>query len=348
MRWPWTRAAPEVRSDYTSQMVAQQYNAVEGTASQATALSVVEACISLYARSFARAVVTPSNSVLSANVLARMVRQVLSCGQSIWLMEVRSGQLMISQATSWDFYSTATGDLRARLNIPVSPDQTRAAVAASDEILNFRYSQPASAPWTGDGPLQIASTTSNLVAAVESRLTQEAQAVSGHALPSPGISDADEISSVITILKQLKGRTSLLPSMVAGWASGAAEAPRGDWAQRRIGWDPQLAMITEREQVVASIREMFGVPSSLLDSGDASSRREALRLFSAQALEPLGALFAEEASEKLQMPIRFEFPAMRAADLTARARAVGQLVTAGAGLRWATQETGFSDPGESE
>ena len=158
-----------------------------------------------------------------------------------------------------------------------------------------------------------------------------------HLLPVPasGEGEGDGESDPNTLLRADiragKGRTLLIESTVQGWGQGAGAAPRRDLVPSRLGADPPNVLASLRTDAALSVLGACGVPPSLAAtvSSDGTAQRESWRRFLHGSVQPLAAIAAQELSEKLEVPITFDFSKLMASDLQGRARPVGSLVKAG-------------------
>ena len=146
-----------------------------------------------------------------------------------------------------------------------------------------------------------------------------------NALPSDELADA---------IRTAKGRT-LLPETTAGGYGDKLTAPRKDWMPQRLGADPPMALVTLRQQVECTVLACFGVPAPLGPMGvnDGTAQREAARRLWTLTVQPLAAMIAEELTRVLEQPVTLDYgQPSGAADLAARARAVGALAKSGVDL----------------
>ena len=135
----------------------------------------------------------------------------------------------------------------------------------------------------------------------------------------------------------------LVETTSAGFGQGPAGAPRRDWQQSRLGFEPPDISRSMREDVFQHVAAACNVPGVLLDPrAEGTSQREGLRRFAHLGLEPLGELVAAEIGDKLDVPgLRFNFGQLFASDLAGRARAVGVLVKSGVELADARRLAGL-------
>ena len=107
--WPFSKRAPEVRQStqpFTDAIVAAiQAQATGAELAQPNATAAVEAAAGFYSRALAAAVVRGAGvagSALTPSVLALVARDLIRRGESIFLMEIEAGALVLRPAGSWD------------------------------------------------------------------------------------------------------------------------------------------------------------------------------------------------------------------------------------------------------
>ncbi len=184
-----------------------------------------------------------------------------------------------------------------------------------------------------------ASVSASLAGWLEARTRDEVSAQVGRVIPVP---DSGATGDVETGLRAMAGKTMLVPSTSSGWQEGPAGAPRTDWVPQRVGADPPAGLVALRLDVARSIVAACGIPAELLDAGEGTGAREALRRFLHTTLAPTARVIEVEASAKLDVEVKLDFEALFATDLTGRARAFGSLVMAGWSPPAAAAATGFS------
>ena len=82
--------------------------------------------------------------------------------------------------------------------------------------------------------------------------------------------------------------------------------------------------------VLGRVLEACGIPAALgMGDADGTSQRESYRRWIMASVEPVAEVIAEEASEKLEAEIAFDFRGMWAHDIAGRASAYAKLVAGG-------------------
>ena len=337
MRWPWQRT--ETRASFTDAVVeALLADASDTSTKTAAKTAALEAVAGIYAAAFARAVPDPEIPALTPACLALIARDLIRRGESIHLIETEGG-LHLRPVGSWDVrgaVAPASWYVRCDLYGPTA-NVTRIVPHAA--VVHCRYSVDPARPWLGVGPMQWATATATLAGRLESGLAKEAGAKPAQLVPIPADggdgSTADPLAKLKADIAAADGRAVLLETTSSGWDKGTGAAPRRDWEQRRIGFDPPAVLAEARRDLIESVANACNVPSVLLDSAaEGTSQREGLRRFAHLGLEPLGAIVAAELAEKLDVPnLRLDFSALMASDLAGRARAFKALTEGGLSRR---------------
>ena len=347
MRWPWQRRT-ESRASFTDAIVAALYAGAAGTGTRdALATAALEAVASLYAGAFARAKVEPDVPAVTPAVLALIARSLIRRGESLHLVDLESGALMLRPVGSWDIrggWDPATWWARCDLFGP-SGNVTR--FVPHEAVVHCRYAVDPSRPWLGVGPLQWAGSTAALVGRLEVGLADEAGAGAAQVITVPQDGgdggDDDPLQQLKVDIAKARGKAVLVETTAAGFGQGPAGAPRRDWEQRRIGFEPPDIARSVREDVFGHVLAACGVPPSLVhERAEGTAAREAFRRWTHVAVEPLGELVAAEIGDKLDVPgLRLNFGQLFSSDLAGRARAVGILAKAGVELADARRLAGL-------
>ena len=144
--WPFTKREPEKRQavqPFTDAIVAAiQAQATGAELAQPNATAAVEASAGFYARALAAAVVRGAGvatGALTPSVLSLAARDLIRRGESIFLMEIERGRLVLRPAGSWDVRGgPRESQWWYRLDLfGPSGNETRLVPGAS--VLHFRY-----------------------------------------------------------------------------------------------------------------------------------------------------------------------------------------------------------------
>ena len=331
MRWPWQR--PEKReSSYEGALVGLLRERAEGTsAGDPTALASLEACAGLWSRAFAAARLEPEIPAVTPQHLALMGRDLIRHGDSLFILDMMAGRLVLKTCGSWDVRG---GPDESEWMYRVSrygPTHESTRYLPSDSVAHFRFAYDAARPWRGLGPLQWARTGAALTANAELRLSEEASGSVSRLIPVPQDGgdggDADPLAGLKADIAAGKGRALMVETVAAGWGEGKAAAPMSDWTQRRLGPDPadgfRALWGDGCEMVVAAC----GVPAALISGkADGTLARESWRMFLHGALAPTARIVADELARKFDVPgLKFDFSSLYASDLQGRATSAAKL-----------------------
>ena len=323
--WPWHK--PEVRSaNYTDQVISQILASASG-ASDGGALAAIETASRWWGSGLASATVKPSNIALAAitpSVLDAIGRGLCRTGESLFVIDVRNGRVTLTPTASWTVHGTddpASWLYRVTLN---GPDSTRVVTLPAASVVHVRYAAPASQPWKGRSPLQLACDTGRAAALLEHATSEEFSFVQQQILSprrNPNEYGTDSLTPDLI--------TKIVESFSAHTGSGAMIVP-GDLEPRRLGPSPPDSFALLRDRFERSILSLHGIPPSLVaEHATGTAMRESFRQILHSLLKPLGALLGEELQAKLHPDAALDFSALRAGDIAGISRAAGSLVKAG-------------------
>lgn len=349
MRWPW-QPRPETRASYTDSIVAALLADAAGTTGKtATATAALEACAALYAAAFARAKAVPEIPAVTPACLALMARDLIRRGESLHVIALADGGLMLQPAGTWDVRGGVDPSGWYYRADTFGPSATATRIVQAAGVVHVRYAIDPARPWSGVGPLQWASATGALAGRLESGLAAEAAAKAAQVLAVPADGgdggDGDPLKTLKADLAKADGRPVLVETTAGGWGQGMGAAPQRDWRQARIGADWPDVLRSTRRDVAEAVAAACNVPFVLLDPrAEGTSQREALRRWLHLGVEALGATVAAELADKLDRPgLALDFSPLMASDLAGKARAVKGLVEAGFELPAAAAVAGLME-----
>ena len=312
--------------NYTAMLTAElEASASSGIAG--AALGAVEIAAGMVARAFASATVEPVNArtaAVSPDVLAAVGRRLITGGESVHLIEIERGAVVLREASSWSVVGGPRDAWRYQVTLP-GPSATVAEWVPGDQVVHCRYATHPATPWRGRPPLVLAGLSGVLAVALERALGLEVGGPVGHVIPVPsdasaeGEEDGDPFGPLKAEIATLRGRVGLVETTAAGYGEGRAAAPSQDWLPRRIGANPPDALPTLRDAVEATVLAACGIPPDLARPGGRT--RESYRQFLHASVEPLAGLVAAELRAKLGAPVALSFRRLEAGDITGKARA---------------------------
>ena len=350
MRWPWDRTEKrqQVGGGFTDALVAAIVARAGGASvGEPNAIAALEIAAGMWSRGFASAELSSPIPAVTPSVLASIGRSLVRTGQSLWAIDVRGGEIVLTPAGSWDIVGHSDpASWVYRIDMQ-GPSGGQTSIYPSESVLHFLYAPEPERPWSSPSPLGFARATGKLAANLELRLGEEVGASVGSLLPVPadgGSGEQDDpLASLKADLKNLQGSTALVETTSAAWGEGRGGAPAADWKPQRLGANPPQTLSQLRGAAGVDVLAACGIPPSLAtDKAEGSSQREAWRRFSVGTLQPAARCVAEEMAFKLDAPgLRLHFDALSAADMVAKARSVGGFVKSGVPLSRALELAGL-------
>ena len=310
----WIFGPREDRESFTSQAIAASVQTANlGTVGQNVA--IFEACASLWSRAFAGG----TSGEIPTDVLARIGRDLVTFGQSLWVVQSKK---LIAQVSSFDVeggYDPASWIYRVDLPGPSSTNTRR---IPAENILHLRINTHPSTPWLGRSPWSLIHDTALLLQGLERQLRDEAAGPSGFVLPVP-----HPTPTLAGDIAALGGRVTLGEShSTDNWGQGGRGSPSGEWRLTRFGMAPTDGAVQLRSRLESSIAAAAGVQPALLSADAAEAAgREAWRIFIAGTISAVAATLAPEIKTKLGGSGEITFESLRAADIQGRSRAYAAL-----------------------
>ena len=332
MRWKFWQSEPEIETrsytDAITDLVLAQARGDDAIANSRPA--VLEACSGLWARAFASANIepeTPATAALTPTVMETIGRKLFENGEAIIEIQVVRGMVRLVQASSHTVLGGEPDSWLYELTIP-TPDNiiTRYRPAAS--VVHVRYASGFAEPWRGTGPIMNASTSRKLAAALELRLSQEANTAVGNLVPVPDMAGTEGLQADI---KALKGNNVLVPSTRSDQFTGGQTPPRSDWEPRRLGanWPQTLQpMRADVSDHLAAAAGRTGCPA--VPTGGRHRSAWGWRQFLHGTIQPIARIIVVELQQKLDTPdLSIKFDRLMASDIQGRARAFQSMVVGG-------------------
>ena len=331
-RKPETRAASQ--TGYTAAVLAEREAFISGNRGVAELTAAAQGAVSLWEGGLSQAQVTGTD-LLTPRTLALATRSLALRGEAVFLL--RDG---LVPASDWDLQTVDGRPTAYRVTVP-DAGGARTATALAGEILHLRIGSDATAPWAGTPPLRRASLSAGLLHAVETALSEvyATSPLGSQVVPMPEVPDADR-DKLARSFRGQRGRVLLRESVTTTAAGGPT--PQQDWKPSDLSPDLSRTMATETlTEARAAIAHAFGLLPAALDPKAAGPLiREAQRHLAQWTLQPIAALMAEEATDKLGAPVTLDvMEPLQSYDAGARARAFSGVVQAMAQAR----EAGLSD-----
>lgn len=280
-------------SGFTAEIIAAREAYVSGRRGIAELTATAQSCVSLWENGFALADVGGTD-MLDSRSLALLGRSLALRGEAVFLIRDR-----LVPCSDWDLRTRNAEPSAYRLSIPeAGGGVTQTALAG--EVLHVRIGCDVAAPYYGTAPLKRANLTAGLLNAVESALGEvfENAPLGSQVVPMPEQPDTDNAALGRSFRGQ-RGRVLLRESVEVRAAGGPA--PSTDWRPASLSPDIEKSMTVETLAAARdAVSQAFGVLPALW-SGQAQGPlvREAQRHLAQWVLQPMAALVAQEASEKL-------------------------------------------------
>ena len=345
MKFPkfWEHRNAEPSGSYTTDVLNFLSASASGTSLRGTA-AAIEICAGVWQRGLATAEVSPRNgrtSALTPSLLGYVGRALLLRGEIVFEVGVSGGQITLTPAShltvtgapdpsTWMYEATFQG-----------PSTSVVRTLPRSRVLHLQYAQSHHAPWRGIGPLSSAGLTQELVAQIETALAQEAGTPRGYNFPVPDVGQAGRLT---TELRGSKGALNLVPSVASdvAWGQGMESKPSDDWVAKRFGMMPPQAMVELRSRAEISILAAAGVPVTILSLSDGTAKQKDFARFLTLTMVPIGKMLAQQIGDALDVDgLTFDFNDLGAADIAAKGRVFGQLVSNGVSIADAAEVAGL-------
>ena len=290
--------------------------------------------------------IDPQDSVtdsLMEAVLANMVREVVTPGESFYLLEVRCGHaflLPMSGVTvngvspdreTWTYGGQVNG-----------PDHSVVVRYGARRVIHVQWSYDATRPWIGISPLQRCSLSAELLAAIERGLQSELSRESRYILPIPADPARSDYDQWVKDLTGSRGGGLIVGRTMMGSAvAGIGSTPKGDFELSRLGPEPNRESVEIRAQVQAAVPMSMGIDPALANAGPKTGALQAAyRSFLSGSAASLARIMTSELCTKLERCVRVRFAA-DVGNRRLRYAALKNLIEAGVPLERASTLAGF-------
>lgn len=320
------RAPTEKRSagsGFTAEIIAARESYISGRRGIAELTATAQSCVSLWENGFALADVDGTD-LLDRRSLALIGRSLALRGEAVFLIRDR-----LVPCSDWDLRTRNAEPSAYRLSIPEAGGAvTQTALAG--EVLHIRVGCDAAAPYYGTAPLKRANLTAGMLNAVESALAEvfEVAPIGSQIVAMPEQPDVDNTALGRSFRGQ-RGRVLLTESVQVRAAGGPT--PSSDWKPASLSPDLERSMTGETLAAARdAVSTAFGVLPALWSAqAQGPLVREAQRHLCQWTLQPVAALVAQEASEKLGGTVTLDtLRPLQAYDTGGRARAMLAIVQA--------------------
>ena len=331
--------------NFTERLIAHSLAVATGTFSpDAAQTAAVEFAAGLVGRALAVADVQPE---LAARLLtpARLMdigRKLTLTGNYVASIEIERGLFRLRAARQWQIIRGGVDERTWVYELELAaPSGALTKRQKSVGVLHIRINADSREPWLGTSQLLSAGISAELLARVESKTADEMRAQVGSLLPVPEGMSPENRTALQTDLAQAKGDTLIVETQANAHGLGRQSAPQLEWTPRRMGANIPESHVTLRSDVARDVCGSLGVPGSLYSGADGATVREGYRQLLVSTLQPLARIIESEFTAKVGYPTQLTFQKLAAADVAAKARAYGILVSNGVDKEDAAQVSGL-------
>ena len=321
MKWPWQSEHRTAPSNYTDTVVEALLARASGAAVDSGAIAATEAAVGMFERCISSATVTPQNPMTQAvtpEVLALAGRGLATKGNALFVIEVEGGAVRLAPVAYWNVTGESDpASWRYRCDLS-GPSRQRTRVVEASGVVHFRINAEVARPHLGRSPLEIASATGKLSAAVEQSLQRE------QLFPPARIIYSARGSDQITDLVNDIAKGGIVAEAVDESDSAASSKQPS-----AVGPEPDESQVKLRTDTARSILSAYGLSPALFEASGDSGQREAWRRAWSSVFSPVVRCMAAEIAEKLDTPgADLELSELRASDAQGQGRALAMRATA--------------------
>lgn len=323
--WPFRKKEEKrsASSGFTAEIMSARESYISGRSGVGQLTATVQSCISLWEGGLSLADVH-GTTFLDRRTLALTARALALRGEAVFLIRDR-----LVPCSDWDLSTRDSVPVAYRVSISEAGGG-RTQTALAGEVLHFRIGSDVSAPYYGTAPLKRAQLTAGLLNAVETALSEvyETAPIGSQIVPFPEAPETD-LETMARGFRGNRGKVLIRESMNVTAAGGPG--PMSDWKSNDLTPDLSKAMTRETlQQARDSICLAFGVLPGLANAATTGPLvREAQRHLAQWQLQPIAAMMAEEASQKLGGTVTLDtLRPLQAFDAGGRARAITAIVGA--------------------
>ncbi len=327
MFWPFKRKqAEETRasaSGFTAEVMAAREAYVSGRRGIAELTATAQGAVTLWEGGLGLADVEGTD-LLDRRSLTLSARALALRGEALFLIRDR-----LVPCSDWDLKTRDGRPTAYRVSVSEAGG-ARAFTVLAAEVLHFRIGCDVSAPYYGTAPLKRAQLTAGLLNAVETALAEvyETAPLASQIVPFPEAPQTD-LEAMARGFRGNRGKVLIRESVNVAAAGGPA--PMQDWKPHDLS--PDLSKSMTRETLAAAreaINMAFGILPGLASPATTGPMvREAQRHLAQWVLQPIAAMIAEEATDKLGAAVKLDtLRPLQAFDAGGRARAITAIVGA--------------------
>ena len=311
--WFTEDRASSLAPDYTSQILGQTFAAVRGI-DGIKSTAAYRGSLTLIGHSAGVASLSGQHSGSLQGHLSQIAREMVSTGQSDWLINVGStGGVELLPCSVSDVVGGPTAASWVYMVMLNGPSQTVTVQRSGESILSFKLRVDSRSPWKGR-PAIDSTGTGQLLSQLEKQLEAESRVSPARVI---AVGHAAEQSVDISNLVGEGGVVGIVQ------AAGSKDDPSGVKAGV-VRNEVSAPSVDLHEQLERAICGAMGVPADLVLGGSSESgSRESMRRFGSTTIQNILVTVAREWESKLGTELLWDLDQLRSSDEVSRARAVG-------------------------
>ncbi len=326
--WPFTKKTTEetraTGSGFTAEIMAAREAYISGRRGIGELTATVQGAVSLWEGGLGLADVQGTD-MLDRRSLMLCARSLALRGEALFLIR----DTAIVPCSDWDLRTRDGRPTAYRASVSEAGGGRSVNVLAG-EVLHFRIGSDVAAPYYGTPPLKRSQLTAGLLNAVETALAEiyETAPLASMIVPFPEAPQTD----LEAMARGFRGnRGKVLIRELVNVAAAGGPGPMQDWKPHDLS--PDLSKSMTKETLAAArdaVNMAFGIlPGLASPVATGPMVREAQRHLAQWVLQPIAAMIAEEATDKLGQPVKLDtLRPLQAFDAGGRARAITAIVGA--------------------
>lgn len=309
-------------SGYTAELIGLRAAYIAGRSGLADLTATASSCVSLWEGGLSQADVD-GTALLDRCTLSLIARSLALRGERVFVI----GDDRLVPCADWDLSTRDGKPVAYRCSISEAGGG-RTEIFLAAQVLHFLVGADATAPWLGQSPLRRARLTASLLHSIETALAEvfELAPLGSMIVPFPETS-ATDLETLGRDFRGRHGRVLMRESVAVSSAGGPV--PASDWRPSAVSPDLSKSMSVEAlDRARNSVLAAFGVlPSLFAVDAQGPLVRESERFLARWTLQPIAALVAEEATEKLGSEVLLDvLRPLQAYDSGARARSFATII----------------------
>ena len=249
------RQTAEYRAGFTDAVLDYALRQAGGNAgASATETAAVIFGMGCLQAAFSMADVEPEElrPTLTPMVLGAMAQQLALKGNSVWDILVNEGDPFPTLRAGTVETITGGPDPRGWIYQMAfeGPSATETLVRLYSDVVHARINTDPLKPWQGFSSLSLAGVTAALLASVEQRISEEANARVGYLLNYPDGTSDTTINGIRGDVGAMRGGVMLAETGGAGFRAGLPGGNPSDWRKTRLGAEIPATSLQARTEAV--------------------------------------------------------------------------------------------------